>query len=78
MIHRETVGLDLGSHSAKVVRAMRIGGRLIVRDAAWVHLPPNPLERSRILAAFPDKRRSAKTRRTGPGPVVRCGPEWSA
>ncbi|NQU41215.1 MAG: hypothetical protein HQ523_14795 [Lentisphaerae bacterium] len=52
MIHRETVGLDVGSHSAKVVRAMRIGGRLIVRDAAWVHLPPDPSERNRILAAF--------------------------
>ncbi|MBT3296430.1 MAG: hypothetical protein HN919_20630 [Verrucomicrobia bacterium] len=52
MIHRETVGLDLGSHSAKVVRAMRVGGRLMVRDADWVHLPPDMEERRRLLAAF--------------------------
>ncbi len=52
MIHREMVGLDLGLHSAKVVRAMRIAGRLIVRESDWVHLPRDPAERRRLLAAF--------------------------
>ncbi len=52
MIHREMVGLDLGSHSAKVVRAMRIAGRLILRDFDWVHLPRDTSERRRLLAAF--------------------------
>ncbi len=52
MIHREMVGLDLGSHSAKVVRVMRIAGQLIVREFDWVHLPQDLSERRRILAAF--------------------------
>ncbi|MBL7076194.1 MAG: hypothetical protein ISS31_01870 [Kiritimatiellae bacterium] len=52
MIHREMVGLDLGSHSAKVVRAMRIAGQLIVRESDWVHLPQDTSERRRLLTAF--------------------------
>lgn len=52
MIHREMVGLDLGSHSAKVVRAMRIAGHLIIRRSDWVHLPWDLSERARLLAAF--------------------------
>jgi len=46
------VGLDLGSHSAKVVRAIRIAGQLIVRESDWVHLPQDHSERRRLLAAF--------------------------
>ncbi len=52
MIHREMVGLDLGSHSAKVVRATRMAGQLIVRESDWVHLPQDPSERRRLLTAF--------------------------
>lgn len=52
MIHKETVGLDLGTHSAKAVRATRMAGRLIIREAVWVHLPDVPGERQRVLTAF--------------------------
>ena len=53
--YKQAIGLDVGGHSAKAVRAVRRGRRVSFEETGWVRLPSDFGQRQRVLRTFVKK-----------------------